>query len=139
MHGQSRTPEYNCWKAMKSRCYNVNHYAYSRYGGKGVIVCKRWIDSPVKFISDMGRKPGKEYSIDRLDNNGDYTPDNCRWATAQEQTDNRVNTRKITLNGLTKTYTEWSKIYNIKWCTLYARIERGWNPLSALTTPPRRY
>ena len=90
-HGHSKTPLYVCWKSMKSRCYNKNRKDYYLYGGRGIIVCDRWINSYENFLSDMGEKPSAEYSIDRIDVNGNYEPSNCRWATPTEQ---RLNQRK---------------------------------------------
>lgn len=85
-------PGYNTWVSMKSRCYNTSHGRYKDYGGRGIKVCERWIESFQNFIDDMGNKPGKDYSLDRIDNNGNYEPSNCRWATREQQ---QANTRQI--------------------------------------------
>jgi hypothetical protein len=84
-----RTNEYNIWNSMKQRCNNPNMSNYKYYGGRGIKVCDRWINSYNNFLEDMGMKPGPEYSIDRINNDGDYEPSNCKWSTASEQIKNR--------------------------------------------------
>lgn len=88
-HGASALPEYNSWQSMKGRCLNKNNDDYLHYGGRGIKVCKRWISSFENFYHDMGLRPSRKHSIDRIDNDGNYEPKNCRWSTQDEQTRNR--------------------------------------------------
>lgn len=88
-HGMTKTPEYAAWDSLRQRCKNKTSSAYKDYGGRGIKVCDRWLHSFENFYSDMGPRPSSSHSIDRVDNNGDYTPDNCRWATTKEQGGNK--------------------------------------------------
>ena len=92
-HGDSKnrqvTTEYRSWEALRKRCLNPNNAAYSHYGGRGIRICERWLESYTNFLTDMGRKPGPGYSLDRINNDGDYEPSNCRWATPKQQANNR--------------------------------------------------
>jgi len=97
--GVRRSPEYEAWAAMKTRCYNPRFLGYARYGGRGITVCERWRGSFEAFLSDMGRRPSADHSIDRIDNDGNYEPRNCRWATREEQARNRVQNIFVTYLG----------------------------------------
>lgn len=88
-HGMTYTSEYETWCKMKSRCFYKGNNRYYRYGARGITVCDRWLHSFENFYEDMGSKPSKKYSIDRIDNDGNYCPENCRWATAQQQNENQ--------------------------------------------------
>jgi hypothetical protein len=90
-HGLSKHPLYKTWKSMKERCYNPNIKRYKDYGGRGIKVCDRWLSSFENFLIDMGEKPTSQHSIDRIDVNGNYEPNNCKWATSTEQ---RINQRR---------------------------------------------
>lgn len=92
-HGMSKTPEYKTWQSIKERCYNTNHKHWLYYGGRGITMCSRWRDSFLAFLNDMGKRPGPEYSIDRIDGDESYFPENCRWATPVQQANNRKKRR----------------------------------------------
>ena len=89
-----KTTEYSTWDGMKQRCTNPNHRGYMSYGGRGITICDRWLNSFQNFLEDMGRKPSRAYSIDRIDVNGNYELSNCRWATSKEQAMNKRNSKK---------------------------------------------
>ncbi len=90
-HNDCRSPEHRAWESMKRRCYNKNYHLYHRYGGRGIAVCNEWLNDYAQFLKDMGRKPNGtiRYSLDRIDNNKGYFPDNCKWSTDSEQNKNR--------------------------------------------------
>ena len=88
-HGKSLTPEFSVWQGIKKRCYNKNESRYKDYGGRGIQICRRWKDSFVNFLDDIGERPSKNHSIERINNDGDYTKGNCRWATLKEQSSNK--------------------------------------------------
>ena len=107
-HGMSYKPIYKIWAAMKYRCLNKNDKRYRDYGGRGISVCNEWLNSFERFYSDMGSRPNG-MSLDRKDNDGDYTPENCKWSTQKEQSANMRNNLNITYNGTTMTATQWSR------------------------------
>lgn len=134
-HGMTDTRAYNIWQAMRSRCRNQNTPAYSIYGARGITVCERWNNSFDNFIEDMGEPPDG-YSIDRIDNDGDYTPENCRWANRIEQARNKSNNRRLTLNGETRLLIEWAEQLGIDQSSLRERLDK-WPLEAALTTPKK--
>jgi len=123
-HGRRNHPLYNTWRAMVDRCNNPDNSNYSLYGGRGIKVCKEWLDIDA-FINDMHPKPSRKHSIDRKDNEGDYCPENCRWATSREQGRNKRNTILLTLDGVTMSLPEWAEHKGVKRRTMYMRYRRG--------------
>lgn len=117
---------------MKNRCTNPNVESYPLYGGRGIVVCDRW-EKYSNFIADMGPSPSPEHTLDRIDNDGNYEPRNCRWANRREQGGNRRNNVRFTINGVTKTQTEWCEQYGVGVGTFRARLRRGLSPMDALT------
>jgi hypothetical protein len=129
--------EGNSYRAMKNRCNTPSYRAYDRYGGRGIKICDRWLgkDGFKNFIKDMGRKPSDKHSLDRIDNNGDYTPNNCRWASQIEQKNNTSKNRFETIKDKTQTVSQWCRQYGINVSTIYNRERQGWSFEKALTTP----
>lgn len=135
-HGLTHTREYQTWLHLKDRCYNSNDKYYHNYGGRGVVVCERWInpvDGFMNFYNDMGNRPKGKYSIDRINNDGNYEPSNCEWNTYKIQNNNRRSNRLLTLHGETKTMQQWVDILNIPRSTLKQRLRNGWSEEEALT------
>lgn len=132
-HGGTGTPEYVVWCKMKERCDNPRATRYDLYGGRGIKVCERWASSFPNFLADMGPRPSRHHSIDRIDVNGGYYPENCRWATRVEQARNTRSNRLIEFRGETKTLTEWAELIGLGVSTLSLRLSAGWSIEDALT------
>lgn len=126
------------WNGMKERCYQEKSISYKNYGAKGISICDEWLDFEkfLKWSLENGYAEG--LSIDRLDGSKDYSPDNCRWATQYEQSNNRCNNHLLTYNGQTLTMRQWSDITGIEWYTINNRIKRGWTVERTLTEQPKR-
>ena len=133
-HGLHGTPEYNVWKGMTKRCTNPNEKNYVNYGGRGITVCTRWKDFS-NFISDMGDRPYPKATIERIDNEKGYSPDNCCWTTYKVQNNNSRHNHLITFRGETHTMSEWADITGIPYYALRGRRSRGWCAERALTQP----
>lgn len=124
---------YTRWSAMKARCYRESDSHYKNYGGRGIKVCDRWLESYENFLADMGLPPDRNYQIDRIDNNGDYCPENCRWVSRKENARNKTTNKFITAFGETMTQSAWAEKTGIKRETIAMRLKRGWDAEKALT------
>ncbi len=140
-HGMCKAPEYRVWQAMKDRCYRKNSLDYPDYGGRGITVCDRWLEPDgqgfINFLADMGPRPSRKHSIERDDVNGNYCPENCRWATIEEQARNRRTNVNLTYNGKTQCLTDWSKETGLSHSTLRNRMKAGWSVEKILTHPAK--
>ncbi len=123
-HGLTGTVEFSTWTEIKTRCYNKKRPEYKNYGGRGIKVCERWLESFENFLLDMGPRPDG-MSIDRKDNDGDYSPENCQWSTRTDQANNKRNNHKITIDGITKNRAEWAKEYGISSSAILLRERSG--------------
>jgi hypothetical protein len=135
-HLQSRTRIYSIWCGIISRCEDESSGKnFAKYGGRGISICRRWRESFVAFQADMGEPPSDRHSIERRNNDGNYEPGNCVWATPAEQARNRRSTLLIEFNGETLCALDWARRYGIKPGTLTFRLRTGWSIHEALTTP----
>lgn len=134
IHGLSKTPEFRTWTSMMTRCRNPRSQDYPRYGGRGIIVCERW-NTFVNFLADMGHKPSRRHSIDRINTNGNYEPSNCRWATPIQQSRNQRSNRVIELNGRSQCVADWAEEYGMAPDTLRHRLDRGFSLEESLEMP----
>ncbi len=137
-HGKSRTPEYRIWKHMRERCENRNDKAYAGYGGRGIKVCEQWRESFEAFFADIGKRPSAKHSIDRKDNDGPYSPENCRWATDWEQRNNKRTSLRLTYRGETMTLAEWAVKLGLPRYFIDNRLRRGLSVEEAFAPPKRR-
>lgn len=127
-HGKSETRTYKIWLGVKNRCLNPNASSFKDYGARGITICERWSDGDgafENFLDDMGERPSSRHSIDRIDNEGPYSPENCRWATADQQNSNRRSNRLYTHDGRTQTLTAWAAELGINKSTAFTRIRKG--------------
>jgi hypothetical protein len=127
-HNLTETKEYAAWSKMKSRCYNKNCPKWESYGGRGIKVCDRWLHDAKQFVEDMGPRPGSEYSVERIDVNGDYEPSNCKWILMKDQGKNKRNTGR---------FIKEANALGVCRGTIYSRIYRGYT-LDQATTSPKR-
>ncbi len=140
-HGQSRhgerSPEWIAWSAMHQRCENERCRSYPDYGGRGIRICERWSIFE-NFLADIGPRPSSRHSLDRFpDNDGNYEPGNCRWATTKQQSRNKRVSRLLTHNGQTKCLADWADALGFTQSLLAARFRYGWSVERAFSTPMR--
>lgn len=137
-HGMSGKRIHNIWKGMLERCINTRHNNYEIYGGRGITVCDEWRNSFEDFFEwSMSNGYTEELTLDRIDVNRGYFPDNCRWVTQREQCNNTRRNINVEINGEVHTLKQWTEIFGLKYGTIASRVKRGWTPLAALTTPVR--
>lgn len=139
-HGYSQTKLYKTYQRMKNRCYNKKFPHYEIYGGRGIKICNEWLNDFVKFKDwslNNGYKEG--LSIDRINPDGNYEPNNCRWTTMFEQASNKRNNVFYTINGIIMTQTQWCRFYNIPVTNVRGRLNSGWDIEKALTTPIKKW
>lgn len=128
-NGRAHSDAYRSWQSMNQRCLNRNNTSFPRYGGRGIAVCKRWRQGEDRafenFLEDMGERPTPDHSVDRIDSDGPYAPDNCRWATGREQANNRRNNRVFVHKGQARSITDWAREQGITKAAVFGRIYRG--------------
>lgn len=133
-HNQRHTNLYEVWKTMKQRCYNSKNKSYKNYGGRGISICPQWKNDFSSFyLWSKNNGYAKGLTIDRIDNNGNYCPENCRWVTRKVQANNTRFNRFITINNQTKSLADWCRLFNLKYSCVHSRLSKGWSIKDALT------
>ena len=135
-HNDTKSGAYSSWSAMRRRCINPAHKSFAAYGGRGIKICSRW-ESYLSFRGDMGPRP-LGTTLDRIDNNGNYEPSNCRWATRLEQVNNRRNSIKFEISGSVLTLREISERFGVRLNLLCKRIHFGWDVHRAIELPSQK-
>jgi hypothetical protein len=136
-HGRWNTPTWKSWACMINRCERPQHEQYPRYGGRGILICARWHDFE-NFLADIGERPSNDHSIERIDNDGNYEPGNCRWANRFEQARNRRNSRFLVIDGQQKLIVEWLELSGVSRSLFEARKRLGWADKEAVFTPAEK-
>ena len=132
------TPEYTAWKQMKGRCCNPRNAAYKSWGARGITICKEWLHDPVQFVTDMGLRPSPKHSLDRIDVNGDYSKENCRWALPLQQMRNMTTNRVFSHLGKEQCLSAWAEELGLNYSSLYQRLYTlNWTFERAISTPIR--
>jgi hypothetical protein len=134
-HGMHKTSEYSAYYALKSRCYSKSNPEYKNYGARGITVCDRWLESFENFLKDMGRKPFKSYSIDRVDSSKGYSKENCRWASPTTQSNNTRRNRFLVVDGITATMAEHARRLGVSRTLVKSRLYIGWGVDEAFKAP----
>lgn len=134
-HGKTFERVYKSWTGMRSRCNDPNHNRFRNYGGRGIKVCDSWLNSFEQFYLDMGDQPSGKHSLDRINTDGDYCKENCRWATSIQQQNNTTRNHHLKLKGVTRTVAEWGRVLGFSPHTIHTRLRAGWSTSEALTTP----
>lgn len=134
-HGMNKTTEHAAWVQMKQRCLNPNKKEYKHYGGRGITICDKWMNSFIAFFEDVGCRPSPKHSIDRIDVNGNYEPGNVRWATQQQQVENTRTVRMVSINGKTQSISAWERDMGLPKGMVRSREVRGWSLEDAIITP----
>jgi len=138
-HGGVKTREYSIYHGIKKRCYNKKANEYKNYGGRGIKMCEEWLSSFSNFLLDMGKCPHPKYTIERINNNGDYSPKNCKWASMEDQCRNKRTNRLITYNNITLALVEWAERLNVSVGCLEQRLYiRKWTEEKTISTPVRK-
>ena len=136
-YGKCRGRIYVTWKNMIKRCHNPASPQYANYGGRGIYVCDRWRGDFIAFVEDMGEKPSPSHSLDRINNDGPYSPENCRWATRKEQSNNTRFNVYLDVRGKRQTVSQWAREAGIPPYIVYGRLRAGWSAERALFEPQR--
>lgn len=138
-HGLKKHRIYNIYHGMVDRCTNSENANFYRYGGRGIKVCDEWLNEESGLLAfyewSLSNGYDEKLTIDRIDNDGNYEPSNCRWITFKKQQNNKSTNHYVEINGETKTLKEWSEIYQISYATIFQRLKRGWSDVEAVTTP----
>lgn len=137
-HGMKKSSEWSIWSGIKKRCYNKKSKSYKHYGGRGICMCDDWKNSFENFYNDMGPRPSKKHSINRINNDKNYNKENCKWATQKEQCNNKRGNRLFEYNGEKFTASQWSEKIGISKDLIYGRFKRGW-PIEHILTKPKWY
>lgn len=137
-HGKTGSKPHKAWAKMRQRCVNKNDRKYKDYGARGIAVCKRWMESFENFYADMGAPPSKKHTLGRIDNDGNYCPENCRWETGFQQANNTRKNKVLIINGEKMTVAEAARKFKIKLDALYGRKRRGWTDIEAVGLEERK-